>query len=312
MTTPRMNETAPAADSTAYQKGVSLGVIEPMVNFPRPSGVDRFARFRQTIRANDEATSVRAHGHLFKSGAVELQEDADPVEVVLVEMDRHNIDMCLVGIDSPEAQRALEVHPERFRGIVDLIDPNDIGAAVRRIRMAHADFGVVAAAAVPALCQPQVSIDDRRFYPIYQTCVDLGLPMLVNAGVAGPRVPSACQEVIRLDRVCYEFPDLTIVIRHGAEPWEALAVKLMLQWPGLHYMTSAFAPKYYPQAIIDFANTRGSDKVMYAGYYPTISFDRIFQELPDVSFRDDVWPKFLHHNAARVFGLDDPTVERSA
>jgi len=42
----------------------------------------------------------------------------------------------------------------------------------------------------------------------------------------------------------------------------------MLRWPGLHYMTSAFGPKYYPKAIVDDANTRGSDKVMYAGDFP--------------------------------------------
>ncbi len=107
---------------------------------------------------------------------------------------------------------------------------------------------------------------------------------------------------MRFDRVCYDFPELRIVMRHGAEPWEDLAVKLMLKWPGLYYMTSAFAPKYYPKAIIEYANTRGADKIMYAGYYPMgLSLERIFTEMPDVPFRDHVWPKFLRENAvARV------------
>ncbi|MFN8025416.1 MAG: hypothetical protein U0W40_03360 [Acidimicrobiia bacterium] len=35
--------------------------------------------------------------------------------------------------------------------------------------------------------------------------------------------------------MCYEFPDLRVVMCHGAEPDEALAVKLMLKWPGLHF-----------------------------------------------------------------------------
>ena len=110
---------------------------------------------------------------------------------------------------------------------------------------------------------------------------------------------------MRFDQVCYDFPDLRLVMRHGAEPWEELAVKLMLKWPGLYYMTSAFAPKYYPKAIIDYANTRGADKIMYAGYYPMgLSLERIFTELPDVPFRDHVWPKFLRENALRVFNLD--------
>ena len=80
-------------------------------------------------------------------------------------------------------------------------------------------------------------MSDAKYYPVYQTCVDLDIPIIVNAGIAGPRVPSACQDVAHFDEVCYDFPELKIVMRHGAEPWEALAVKLMLKWPGLHYMT---------------------------------------------------------------------------
>jgi hypothetical protein len=80
----------------------------------------------------------------------------------------------------------------------------------------------------------------------------------------------------------------------------------MLKWPNLHYSTSAFAPKYYPKDVIHYANTRGADKVMYAGYFPMgLTLERIWTEMPDVQFRDHVWPKFLRENAIRVFKLDD-------
>ena len=157
----------------------------------------------------------------------------------------------------------------------------------------------------PAGCLPQVPVDDPKAYALYAACVDLELAVVVNAGIAGPRFPSDCQHVMRFDRVCYDFPELRIVMRHGAEPWEDLAVKLMLKWPGLHYMTSGFAPKYYPKAVIDYANTRGADKVFYAGYYPMgLSLERIFDELPQVPLRDHVWPQFLRENARRVFKLE--------
>ena len=59
-----------------------------------------------------------------------------------------------------------------------------------------------------------------------------------------------------------------------------------------------------PVLLIDFANTRGADKVMYAGYFPMgLSLERIFADLPQVPFRDAVWPKFLRENAVRVFKL---------
>ncbi len=109
-----------------------------------------------------------------------------------------------------------------------------------------------------------------------------------------------------IDEVMFDFPDLTFVTMHGCDPWTDLAVKLMLKWPGLHYATSAWAPKYYPTPVIDFANTRGADKVIYAGYYPMgLSLDRIMSELPHVPFKDDVWPKFLRTNALRVLGLSE-------
>jgi predicted TIM-barrel fold metal-dependent hydrolase len=176
---------------------------------------------------------------------------------------------------------------------------------VRELVRAYETWGVRAAAAFPAGYLPQVPIDDRRMYPFYAKCIELDIPIIINAGVPGPRVPMACQDVARFDVVCYDFPELRIIMRHGAEPWEDLAVKLMLKWPGLHYMTSGFAPRYYPRAIIDYANTRGADKVLYAGYFPMgLSLERIFAELPDVPLADEVWPKFLRTNAERVLGLN--------
>jgi hypothetical protein len=95
-------------------------------------------------------------------------------------------------------------------------------------------------------------------------------------------------------------------MRHGAEPWVDLAVKLMLKYPNLYYSTSAFAPKHYPKSIIHYANTRGADKIMYAGYFPMgLSLERIFTEMQNVPFKDHVWPKFLRENAIRVFKLDE-------
>ena len=58
-----------------------------------------------------------------------------------------------------------------------------------------------------------------------------------------------------------------------------------------------------PAAILDFANTRGADKVLYAGYFPMgLSLERIFTELDDLPLHDDVWEKFLRTNATA--GLD--------
>ena len=84
-----------------------------------------------------------------------------------------------------------------------------------------------------------------------------------------------------------------------------LTVKLLLKWPNLFYSTTAFAPRYYPDAIVNYANTRGADKIMYCGYFPAgLTLERQFRDMPNVPFKDEVWPKFLRTNALRVLGLE--------
>ena len=188
--------------------------------------------------------------------------------------------------------------------LANQVDAGDVMGAVARIRSDHGAHGIRAVSTFPAGTQPQLAIDAAAWYPIYAVCVELGLPIFVTAGVPGPRVPLTPQHVEGIDRVMYDFPELVMVLRHGAEPWTALAVKLMLKWPGLHYSTSGFAPKHYPSEIVDYANTRGTEKVLYAGYHPYgLELDRIFLELGDVPLRDHVWEPFLRGNAARVLGL---------
>jgi uncharacterized protein len=279
-----------------------IGVIDLMIGFPAAEAKHKFDFLAPQLRDAESAEMNMPAEYMFKEVPDHIEAEDDPVAVTLAAMDRHGIEIGMAGA-SPDALRAVEQHPDRFRLSLE-VDPNNITKTVRRIRRYYEEHGIVAVTTFPAGCNPQVPVSDRRYYPIYQTCIDLDLPIVSNAGIAGPRVPSACQDVMHFDQVCYDFPELRIVMRHGAEPWEELAVKLMLKYPGLHYMTSAFAPKWYPKAIVDYANTRGADQVMYAGYFPMgLSLERIFEELPNVPFRDHVWPKFLRENAQRVFKL---------
>jgi predicted TIM-barrel fold metal-dependent hydrolase len=282
----------------------NVGVVDLMIAFPPTQrSVDDFS-FRSLLKDEGSAGMQFPAEYMFKHLPDNVSEEQDPVQATLAEMDKYGVAIGLVGIGGEAAERAVREHPDRFAASVH-IDPNKITPAVRRIRKASDEFGVKAVTVFPAGCVPQVPISDRKLYPIYQTCIDLDIPIIANAGVPGPRVPMECQDVRHFDQVCYDFPELRIVMCHGAEPWEELAVKLMLKWPGLYYMPSAFAPKYYPKAIIDYANTRGADKIMYAGYHPIgLTLSRIFREMPDVPLKDEVWPKFLRENAMAVFRLD--------
>lgn len=280
-------------------------IIDTFVHFPSedPRAYDWLAPALGT-QWSEYQKNAPPISYLFKNRP-SLPAGSDPLEFVLHEMDSHGISIALVDINDPSgvARKAIATHPERFRGTFS-INPNDGMLSVRALTEAHRRYGICAATAGPAFFNPQVCIDDKKFYPFYAKCVELDIPICLTAGVPGPRVPMYPQDVSRLDEVCWYFPELKIVMRHGAEPWQALAVKLMLKWPNLFYSTSAFSPRHYPKEIIEFANTRGSDKILFAGYFAVgLTYKQIFSEFESLPLNADVWPKFLHENARRVFRI---------
>ena len=284
-----------------------IPVIDLMLGIPSEEAKRSYDFMRPLFR---DAESLKSFDfpveYMFKDVPT-FSSLGDRIKYTLEKMDEFNIERALVGVSLTDAvsQQAVRSHPDRFIPSGST-DPNRGMEDIRDIVRLHEEFGIRAIGAFPAGCVPQVPIDDKRFWPVYAKCCELDIPIFTCVGVPGPRIPMACQHVERIDEVMWFFPELKFVMRHGAEPWVDLAVKLMLKWPNLYYSTSAFAPKYYPKAIIDYANTRGADKVMYAGYFPMgLSLERIFGDMPNVPFRDHVWPKFLRENALKLLKLVD-------
>ena len=282
------------------------GIVDTMIGLPTDHRQLYEHMQRHMLRDAASRSMTMPAEYMFKDvPTASPDDDVDPVAVTLGEMDRFGVEVGLLslGVAREHAERALTKHPDRFVPSVT-VDPNRGMDGLRDLVEAHERRGVRAVSVFPHGVQPQVAIDAPLMYPIYAKCVELGVPVFVTVGIAGPRVPSAVQKVELLDQVMYDFPELVVVMRHGAEPWVDLAVKLMLKWPNLHYSTSAFSPRYYPQAIVDYANTRGAERILYAGYFPMgLTLERIMAELPDVGFAEHVWPRFLRENAWRVLGL---------
>jgi predicted TIM-barrel fold metal-dependent hydrolase len=297
---------AGTADETAFP--IAPATFDTMLGVPSNRAAWQ-KDFGTLVR--DKASGTLAHpaGYMFKDLPT-VDDEGDYGDWLIAQMDAWGVEGGLLPVrfdDDDLGTAAVRAHPQRLYGSYH-VDPNRGIDDVRALKRAVRELGAVAASCFPCGTQPQVDINAPLMYPLYAACVELGIPMFVNAGVPGPRFPMQPQHVEHLDEVCYDFPELVLVTRHGGEPWQALLVKLMLKWPGLHYSTSAFAPKHFPREIVDYANTRGGDKVMYAGYFPMgLTLERSFTELPTVPFRADVWPRFLHANARRILGLSTET-----
>ena len=280
-----------------------IGIVDTMIGFPA-NDFSQYDFIRKQLKDGSTDLDFPVE-YMFKNVPKELYGNKDPISVTLHEMDRFGVEIGLIGAGGEVSRKALQTYPDRFVAQGG-VDPNKGKEGIQDMVRQFEEFGVRSFGAFNAGFDPQVGIDDEvLMYPIYEKCVELDVPIFSCAGVPGPRLPMWPQHVERIDKVMYDFPDLVFVTRHGCEPWVDLAVKLMLKWPNLYYSTSAFSPKYYPKEIIDYANTRGADKVIYAGYFPIgLSLERIMKDMQQVAFKDEVWPKFLRENACKVLKIE--------
>lgn len=256
-----------------------------MVEQPIDTGPDRHAEI----------------GYMFKD-MPQVERNNLSIDHLLEQMDIHGIERGLIPVlpGDEMSRRAVLAHPDRLLASLD-VDPNRGIEALKDMQRAHDELGIVAAQFMPSQLEPVVPIDHAHAYPVYAKCVELDIAVFVNGGVPGPKLPYAPQHPGLVDEVCRHFPDLRFVFRHCCEPWVDLTIKLLLKYENLYYSTSGFAPKYYPQQILDYANSRGAHKVIYGGYYPYgLELSRIFAELDDLPLRDEVRQAFLRDNALRV------------
>lgn len=228
------------------------------------------------------------------------------MESVLDEMDRNGVERAVLTANINETKgspiRFAEARPDRFAltaGGLDLLRPMP---TLRALEDFARNLPVVSATVGPAFWGDG-SYDPSHavYYPLYTKCCELDLPLCLNTGLPGPPIPGEAQNPIHLDRVCVRFPELALCMIHGADPWWEVAIRLMLKYPNLHLMTSAWAPKYLPESLLHFMRTRGRNKVIFASDAPVLSITRTIGEAMQLDLPEEVLHAFLYGNAERFF-----------
>lgn len=235
----------------------------------------------------------------FKRGEAMFRDETP--ESLLAQMDELGIEKVVVTMRAHEPDERILAFPDAAPERIVLsisCDPRLGMKTLRALQSLHEAHPVVLARVVPFFFN--LPPDDRVYYPLYAKCCELDLPISVNTGIPGPPAPGMCQYPMHLDEVCLFFPELTIIMAHGADPWWREAIRLMIKYRNLYLMTSAYSPKYFPPELIQFMNTRGKDKIMFASDHPVLTMERTVNEARALELREGVVEKFLYDNAQRV------------
>ncbi len=231
-----------------------------------------------------------------------------PDELV-AQMDAAGVEKAIVtlGSDRPSEQVLAfpRQYPDRFALSV-AVDPRRGIKAVRELEGLVKNESVALARVTPFMVGG-LPPNDYRYFPLYTKCIDWKLPISINTGLPGPPMPGKCQDPMYLDEICFFLPELVIVMAHGADPWWNVAIRLMIKYRNLYLMTSAYAPKYFPPELVQFMNTRGKHKILFASDHPVLDFARCVKEAEALPLRDGVLDLFLYENARKLFFAKDAT-----
>ena len=233
-----------------------------------------------------------------------------PPEMTIAALDSGGVNFAVVSawwgpqgplITNEDVATLCRQYPDRLMGIasVDLHRPME---AIRELRRSVHELGLKGLRLLPWLWN--LPPDDRRYYPLYAECVQLGIPFCLQVGHTGPLCPSEPGRPIPyLERVALDFPDLVIVGGHIGYPWTQEMILLARKFPNVYIDTSAYKAKRYPRDLVDYMRADGRKKVMFGSNYPMIMPGDCLKDLDSLDLDDEARRRFLFENAAKVFKI---------
>jgi len=220
---------------------------------------------------------------------------------LIAEMDGNGVEKALVTYSLEDPKAWILDFPKRYPGRFFLAVVPDLKRGMKtlwELEELAREYPVALARVAPF--QLNVAPNEALYFPFYSKCIEMDLPVGINTGICGPPLPSECQNPMHLDKVCHHFPELKLIMQHGADPWWDFALRLMIKYRNLYMMTSAYAPRHFPASLLHFMKTRGKKKIMFASDHPVLSIERCVREAHELDVDEGLLEDFLYNTAERV------------
>jgi len=202
--------------------------------------------------------------------------------------------------------KVCEQYPDRFSGLAG-VDPFRGMQGIYDLEKAVKEYGFVGAHLYPHWFG--LAPDNAKYYPYYSKCCELDIPIMMQVGhnlvySKTRRLPSVARP-ITLDQVAIDFPELALIGIHIGIPWTDEMISMCWKHENVYTAGDAYAPKYWPDSYVHYANSYGSHKVMFGTDWPVIDPERAIQEVNDLGMKPEAQQKLLRDNAVRVFKLPE-------
>ena len=232
---------------------------------------------------------------------------ADDLLGVLLAWDAES-GMGLPALSNDFVAGCVEKHPDTFVGFAS-VDPWKGKAALVELRRAITELGLRGLKLHPS-CQG-FAPNDRRFYDLYATVVELGVPVIfhtgttgLGAGVAGGGgIKLGYSRPVLLDDVAADFPELQIVAAHPSWPWQDEMLAVAQHKANVWLELSGWSPRRWSPELTKAVLGPLSDRALFGTDYPFIRFSKWLEAFHSHQPAPEVEQKILLGNARRLLGL---------
>jgi len=205
--------------------------------------------------------------------------------------------------------KMVKEHPDVFIAGYGSVDPWKGEFAIKEAERCIKELGLIGLKFAQAI--QGFYPNDRKFYPLWEKCVELKCSVQFHTGTTGIGAGLPGGMGVRLkyvhpmaiDDLAADFPDLKIIALHPSWPWQEEMLAVLQHKANVYNELSGWSPKYFSPSLKREINGRLQDKFMFGTDFPAIMPERWINDFEREGYRSEVIEKVLYKNAQRILGL---------
>ncbi len=211
-------------------------------------------------------------------------------------------------IPNDEIASAINEYPKRFIGFAG-IDLRDIDAGLAEIDRTAKLTGFRGVSIEPGASHEPMYSDDRRLYPLYDRCQQLGLPISISLSgflseVVGHEL--AYGSPTSIHKAARDFPRLTFIVSHAAWPNVMPMIEVAFLRKNIYvspdlYMNHIDTPG--AEEFIKAARFFLGERLLFGTAYPSRPLKESVLAFKQWNLAPALFQNILYDNAARLLGL---------
>lgn len=149
----------------------------------------------------------------------------------------------------------------------------------------------------------------RKMYPIYATCVELGMPIWFHLSINYSTHNMEVERPIYLDIVAQDFPELKMIAGHGGWPWVNEMVGVAWRNPNIYLDFASYMPKHLAkpgsgwEPLFHYGNSVLQDRIIFGStwMFMGLSIRELADQVLELPLKAETKQKWLYDNAASLF-----------